>query len=216
MTSGNGNTLDNFMRHLMRTRIEQITSPDYKTKNLNETLTNENIKITSFAADLYADRKIIDEFNDPHLREIKINALINSYKTLNKEALKIALAELQVYNDVVLDLLKKAELRINFFLDENKFRAAQKREISKKKNIRENKFSHHTEVTKIIDAHYDELVKDGKITQNGYLAFRETILARCSQQSIAHLPSYGKISKAWKDKTGFKSTKKVAEHKLSK
>ena len=216
MTSEHNNTLDNFMRQLMSSRVKEISSPGYKSKNLEETLTNEEIKIMSFTANLYADSQIIDEFNNPKQRKIKIDTLVNSYKSLNKDQLKNELAELQAYNDVVLDLLKKAELRIKFFLAENKFKAVQKREISKKKNIREDKFAHHAEVTKIINTHYDELMRDEKVNQNGYLDFKKTILAMCSQQSILHLPSDGKISKAWKDKTGFTSTKKVTEHKLSK
>lgn len=216
MTSEHNNTLDNFIRQLMSRRIKEISIPGYKSKNLDETLTNENIKAMSFTANLYADSQIIDEFNDPKKRKIKIDTLVNSYKSLNKDQLKNELAELQAYNDVVLDLLKKAELRINFFLAENKFKATKKREISKKKNIRENKFVHHTKVTKIIDTHYDELVTAEKVNQNGYLDFKKIILERCTQQSIAHPPSDGKISKAWKDKTGFTSTKKVTEHKLSK
>lgn len=214
MTSKNNESLANLMRQLMRIRVSEVTRSGYKVKNLNETLTNENIKAASFAADLYADSQIIDEYNDTDLREKKIHALIESYKTLDKSALKIALAELQLYNDVILELLKKTELRIEYFKDENRSRARHKKEMSKNKNVREDKFVFHDKVTAIIDEYLEELKKGPGIHQDGFKAFKIAINARCSQKNIKILPSYSKLYAVWKNKTGFTSTKKVTEHKL--
>jgi hypothetical protein len=216
MSSKNNNSPENFMREMMRRRVQQIANPAYKPKNLNETLTNEIIKATSYAANLYADNLIINEFNDPKSKKLKIKALVSSYKNIKKEDLKNTLAELQTYHDVVMELLNLAELKATYFQDQKKSEAASRKEKSKRKNVKNGKFSHHNATTKIINDHFESLEKEGAIKEDGYLSFKSQIFSLCSQQSISPPPSNGKISKAWKDKTGFSSTKKVSGHKSSK
>lgn len=201
---------EEFMREMLNQMAEKFSSPDYKPLDLQEDLSNEIVKRLALISRIYSDQRIIHEFNNETTRKLKIESLILSYASKDLEQLKNELAELQVYHEVILYKLEKAESRIKHFVDDEQARKKKRILTAENRLVRTGKSADRTATSQIMKEVFQEMKTSGKLHQNCFKNYCEEVRRRRNERGINFQDVHNNTLRTnWLHLTGFKSTKKI-------